>query len=213
MTWIASGLWAFHPATADRAVLARVLAASHADQQPAPPRGSYLADLAARLAGGLAQATERLNLSLWLLVGVPLLLALVALALLVRIWRARRRAALAAGPAIAAAAAPTEERGGAPAGAAGGGSWDAFEWRREIDRQLAEGRVAEALRATWWWLARSLAGEAAEPTWTGRELLRWSRREDLRQLLRQLDLMAYGPRRPAAGEVRGLTQRLEAALR
>jgi hypothetical protein len=108
-----------------------------------------------------------------------------------------------------------EEGGGAGASGAGGAgsaSWDAAEWRREIDRRLADNRVPEALRATWWWLARSLAGEAAEPTWTGRELLRRSRREDLRELLRLLDAMAYGPHRPAAGEVRRLAQRLEAAL-
>ncbi|MBV8202178.1 MAG: hypothetical protein JOZ15_16280, partial [Acidobacteria bacterium] len=91
-------------------------------------------------------------------------------------------------------------------------SWDAAAWRHEVERGLAEGRVAEALRATWWWLARSLAGERAQPTWTGRELLRVAGREDLGGLMRELDAMTYGPRPPAPEEVGRLVARLGANL-
>jgi len=204
---------AFDAAAADRALVEKVLAASRVDRQPAPPDASYWRDLLAALAANLgrlaAQASGRLNLPWWLLAGAVALLALGATALLAVDWSGRRREAQGA---------PGRQETGAAAGARGDGggaaaaAWGAAAWRRELDRRLAEERVAEALRATWWWLARSLAGARAEPTWTGRELLRWSRRDDLRELVRQLDVLTYGPRPARCAEVRRLALRLEAAL-
>ena len=202
-------------AQADRAVLGRVLAASGVERRPEPPDASYLRDLIASFYAALAKlierATGRLTLPGWLLIVIAAALAAVAAALLARAWwaRRRRRQARGGGPAEVAVAGEA---------AAGGGRegerdlWDAAAWRLELERRLAEQRLPEALGAAWWWLARSLAGARAEPTWTGRELLRWSRREDLRDLVRQLDRMTYGPRPPVAEEVRRLAARLEAAL-
>ena len=109
--------------------------------------------------------------------------------------------------------APAADAAAAGGGQAGEGELlNAAAWRFELERRLAEQQLPEALRAAWWWLARSLAGTRAQPTWTGRELLRWSRREDLREIVRQLDRLTYGPRPPVAEEVRQLAARLEAAL-
>jgi hypothetical protein len=208
---------AFRAAPADRALLARVLAGSRVEQRPEPPDASYLRDLVARLYVALAElverASSRLGLPRWLLAAIAVALAATAAALLARAFRARRRRAAGSGPptsaaAVAgAAAAGTGER---PAGESAG--WDAAAWRLDLDRRLAQRQVPEALRATWWWLARSLAGERAAPTWTGRELLRMAGREDLGELVRELDAMTYGPRPPAAEEVSGLAARLEATL-
>jgi hypothetical protein len=208
---------AFRSAAADRALLERVLAGSRVERRPEPPDASYLRDLVARLYSSLAelldQASQRLRLPRWLLPGVVAALGTAAVALLA--WAGWRRR-----PRRAAAGDERKDGGGAAAAAAAGGDrqaaesgrWDAAAWRLELERRLAQGSVQEALRATWWWLARSLAGASAEPTWTGRELLRRSGREDLESLVRQLDVMVYGPRRPGTEEVERLAARLEAAL-
>ncbi|HVR08116.1 MAG TPA: hypothetical protein VMW75_08715 [Thermoanaerobaculia bacterium] len=202
----------FRAAPAHRAVLARVLAASRVERRPEPPDASYLRDLVARLYVALAhlfeRASGRLGLPWWLLPGIAAVLAVTAAALLARAWRARRRRAAASGPDAAApdAAATGERRAGES------DAWGAAAWRLDLDRRLAQRQVPEALRATWWWLARSLAGARAEPTWTGRELLRLAGREDLAGLVRELDAMTYGPRQPVPEEVRGLAARLEATL-
>ncbi|HYG62643.1 MAG TPA: hypothetical protein VEL74_08680, partial [Thermoanaerobaculia bacterium] len=96
-----------------------------------------------------------------------------------------------------------------PAAAAG---MDAAAWRAELDRCLAEGRVADGLHAAWWWLARSVAGARAEPTWTGRDLLAQTRRQDLRELVRRLDILLYGPQRPELDDLRRLVGRMEETL-
>jgi hypothetical protein len=206
---------AFRAALADRELVARVLAGSRVERRPEPPDASYLRDLIASFYVALAQLVERVSSRLgmprWLLAGIAAALAATAAALLVRAWRARRRVAGAGGPAAA---------GAAPAGGAGAGGrpvtesdgWGAAAWRLDLDRRLAEGQVPEALHAIWWWLARSLAGPRAEPTWTGRELLRAASREDLGDLVRELDAMTYGPRPPASEQVRRLASRLEATL-
>ena len=202
------------PALADRALLGRVLAGSRVERRPEPPDASYLRDLATSLYTALAKlierATGRLGLPGWLLSGVAVALAAVVVALLARAWWARRRRARGSGSGMEAAAADESAAGGGRAGE--GDLLDAAAWRFELERRLAEQQLPEALRAAWWWLARSLAGTRAQPTWTGRELLRWSRREDLRELVRQLDRLTYGPRPPVAEEVRQLAARLEAAL-
>jgi hypothetical protein len=206
---------AFRAALADRALVARVLAGSRVERRPEPPDASYLRDLLASFYVALAQLVERvssrLGLPRWLLAGVAAALAAIAAALLARAWWARRRGAGESVPAPAAAALV----GGAGAGerpAAESDSWGAAAWRLDLDRRLAESQVPEALRAIWWWLARSLAGARAEPTWTGRELLRAAGREDLGGLVRELDAMTYGPRPPVPEQVRRLASRLEATL-
>jgi len=205
---------ALRPALADRVLLGRVLAGSGVQRRPEPPDASYLRDLTASLYAALARlierATGRLGLPGWLLGGIAAALGAVVVALLARAWWARRRRARASEPGMES---PAAGEGGPGGGRAGEGDLlDAAAWRLELERRLAEQRLPEALRATWWWLARSLAGTRAQTTWTGRELLRWSRREDLRELVRQLDRLTYGPRPPAAEEVRQLAARLEAAL-
>jgi hypothetical protein len=202
------------PALADHALLGRVLAGSRVERRPEPPDASYLRDLTASLYTALAKlierATGRLGLPGWLLSGIAVALAAVVVALLARAWWARRRRARGSGPGVEGPAADEAAAGGGRAGE--GELLDAAAWRFELERRLAEQQLPEALRAAWWWLARSLAGTRAQPTWTGRELLRWSRREDLRELVRQLDRLTYGPRPPVAEEVRQLAVRLEAAL-
>jgi hypothetical protein len=202
------------PALADRALLGRVLAGSRVDRRPEPPDASYLRDLTASLYTALAKlierATGRLGLPGWLLIGIAAALAAVVAALLARAWWARRRRARASRPGMEAPAADEAAAGGGQAGE--GELLNAAAWRFELERRLAEQQLPAALRAAWWWLARSLAGTRAQPTWTGRELLRWSRREDLREIVRQLDRLTYGPRPPVAEEVRQLAARLEAAL-
>jgi hypothetical protein len=204
----------WRPALADRALLGRVLAGSRVERRPEPPDASYLRDLAASLYTAMAKlierATGRLGLPGWLLSGIAVALAAVVVALLARAWWVRRRRARGSGSGMEAAAADEAAVGGGRAGE--GELLDAAAWRFELERRLAEQQLPEALRAAWWWLARSLAGTRAQPTWTGRELLRWSRREDLRELVRQLDRLTYGPRPPVTEEVRQLAARLEAAL-
>jgi hypothetical protein len=204
----------WRPALADRALLGRVLAGSRVERRPEPPDASYLRDLTANLYTALAKlierATGRLGLPGWLLIGIAAALAAVVAALLARAWWARRRRARASGPGMEAPVADEAAAGGGQAGE--GELLNAAAWRFELERRLAEQQLPEALRAAWWWLARSLAGTRAQPTWTGRELLRWSRREDLREIVRQLDRLTYGPRPPVAEEVRQLAARLEAAL-
>jgi len=204
----------WRPELADRALLGRVLAGSRVERRPEPPDASYLRDLTASLYTALAKlverATGRLGLPGWVLGGITAALAAAVVALLARAWWARRRRARGSGPGTEAPAADAAAGGGGRAGE--GDLLDAAAWRFELQRRLAEQQLPEALRAAWWWLARSLAGTMAQPTWTGRELLRWSRREDLREVVRQLDRLTYGPRPPVAEEVRQLAARLEAAL-
>lgn len=170
-----------------------------------PPESSYLAEIGRAVQEAILQAVARgarmLHLSKWtffvLAVGVALLaLGLIARSLLPRLRRRTavlERGALETSPALAVAL-------------------DAAGWRAELDRRLAEGRIPESLEALWWWLARSLAGPEAEPDWTSRDLIARSRRHDLRDLVRRLDLLTYGPLPPGVEDLRGLLGRLEEAL-
>jgi hypothetical protein len=212
MTGAAAGL-AFRAATADRGLLEQVLRASGTERRPAPPDASYLRDLLAAFYRSIAElsgpAGSWLGLPLWLLGSAVALLVVAAATLLTRAWWLRRRRRGDEARQVPSAGVD-ETAGDRPAAA--GASWDAAAWRLELERRLGRGEPREALRAAWWWLARSLAGARAEPTWTGRELLRRCRREDLGPLVRQLDGLTYGPLPPAAEEVRLLALRLEAAL-
>jgi hypothetical protein len=191
--------------------MARVLASSRAERIPVPPESSYMGELFGRFQRALLEAL--LAGARWLHVSPPVLkwivagLAALVAALLLRLLagRLRRRT--------------REEEGQAPvtAAAAPAALLDAAGWRAELERRLAEGRIPEALEALWWWLARSLAGAEAEPDWTSRDLVARSRRkglqrDQLRDLVRRLDAFTYGPRPPAADDLRALLGRLEESL-
>ncbi len=193
---------------ADRPVLERVLAESAVQRTPVPAEASYARDLALAFGRALtelfARGAEMLRIPRGVFIGLLVTLALVLLVLLaravVRWWRGRRPEKKAEG-AVAVAGVPAVDP-----------EWDAAAWRAELDRCLAEGRVADGLRAAWWWLARSLAGAQVEPDWTSRDLLARSGRHDLRDLMRGLDTLIYGPERPGVDDLRRLVGRLEASL-
>ncbi len=175
-----------------------------------PPETSYLAEVVSFLLQAMQKALEagleRLNLPPALVTVVVWGLAALAVLLIAWValswWRRRRRAKDPGAGSVAALEVPPSRR-------------TAAAWRAELDRRLAENRIAEALEALWWWLARSLAGDRAEPDWTTRDLVARSRREnsrDLRDLVRRLDAFTYGPHPPAVDDLRRLVGRLEAAL-
>ena len=144
-----------------------------------------------------------LGLSTPVVYGIAIVLAVLAALLIGRLVLARVRSR----------ARPKAEAGAVTAGAGPAPlPRDAAGWRAELERRLAEGSVPEALEAAWWWLARSVAGEKAEPDWTSRDLVARSSRPDLIPLVRRLDAFIYGPRQPAAEELRTLVVRMEEAL-
>lgn len=197
-------------AEADRQAVARALAGHGIERVPRPPEASYARDIGAALQRALVRLFTRGRVprpSRAVLIGVVALVAVTALLLLVLkgvlpAWRRRRTGG-------AGDEAPGEAPAGLPAAVP---ELDAAGWRAELDRCLAEGQVAEGLAAAWWWLARSVAGPRVEPTWTGRDLLAHTRRPDLRELVRALDLLLYGPRRPAIDDLRRLVGRMEERL-
>jgi len=175
-----------------------------------PPASSYLGELGRALQEALVQALVRgarmLHLPKGTFYALAAAVAVLALLLIARalLPRLRRRPR-------------SPERGALEASPAPAVALDAAGWRAELDRRLAEGRIPESLEALWWWLARSLAGAAAEPDWTSRDLVARSRRDDLRgdqlrDLVRRLDLLTYGPLPPAVEDLRGLLGRLEEKL-
>ncbi len=196
------------PAAADRALLARVIEESRVDtRRPDPGWAAYARELIRRwaleigrilrdLAGSVGIPAGFVRVIAWLLAAVAAAALAAAAVMVVR--RRRRRAAP-----TAATAGGDGAMGPPPA---------AVDWRAEIDRRLAAGRVAEALEAAWWWLARALCGERAEASWTGGELVARGRRPDVAPAVARLDAMTYGPRRPAPAEVRALIERLEQRL-
>ena len=86
------------------------------------------------------------------------------------------------------------------------------ELAREFERLLEAGNLSGALRALWWWFARSLGEAPVDPAWTSRELLAARRRGDLAPEARELDSMIYGSRAPAAGQAQQLYARLAETL-
>lgn len=200
--------------TADPALVRRVLAESGVDRTPVPPETSYLGEVITVVQRAVLKALEaglkRLDLPVTLVAVVAWGLAAVGVLLVAWValswWRRRRRAKDPGAGSVAALEIPPSRR-------------TAAAWRAELDRRLfsegAEGRIAEALEALWWWLARSLAGDRAEPNWTTRDLVARARREDsrdLRDLVRRLDAFTYGPHPPAVDDLRRLVGRLEEAL-
>ncbi len=193
-------------AAADRAVLARVLAASRVDRVPAPPASSYFGELAAAFGEAVTAALMRgarmfhLSRTAFLVLAAVVVLAMLGLAIraLLPAVRRARKARPAAEAAVQASPAAPER--------------DAAAWRAELEARLAAGEPAAALLALWWWLARSLAGRRAEADWTSRELVAEAGRADLAPLARRLDALTYGPGHPSLDDVRTLVGRLEAAL-
>lgn len=177
-------------------LLERVLTESGVDRTPQPPAASYAGELYTSLVENLLAAIARAGRMLhldadvvtWVLAGAVALLLAVAGWRIARALRSRR-AAPETGERTIAQELPAAER-------------DAAAWWTELERCLAEERIEAALRAAWWWLARSVSGERAAADWTSRDLLVHSGRNDLREPLRRLDALLYGPRRPQAGDIR-----------
>lgn len=178
--------------------------------------GEYLSHLAGWTIRAIAGFLFRVVDSLPLPAGWPRALAIVVIALalvllvvvIVRAILARRRKRRESedgSPEVIAAPDGHSERERARAR-------DAAAWRAELEALLAAGRVTEALAAAWWWLARALAGERADPSWTGRELLSHTGRRDLLPAVRRLEAFTYGGRRPAPAELSRLTDDLIARV-
>lgn len=197
--------------TADHGLVKRILAENRVEQTPVPPEASYVGEVLRAVQRAVIDALtagiRRLDVPEPLVYTVAWGLAVLAVLLIVWVifswWRRRRRGKEEGGGSIATLDVPPAKR-------------TAAEWRAELDRRLAEGRIAETLEALWWWLARSLAGDRAEPDWTSRDLLVRARREDLRDdlrdIVRRLDAFTYGPRPPGVDDLRHLVGRLEEAL-
>ncbi len=213
---LAGGAFADEPAglpeishqRADPEVVASVLQQAEVDQRlPAAGWRDYLMirlrAAAERWLGGVGEGLVGLLAvsSFWGVLGW-VLIAAGALALLVawRRWRSGQRPSPAVPPPPEALPAAVRE------------VVDPATLRAEIEALLARGEVSAALAVAWWWVARSLAGAAADPTWTSRELLAHAARPDLAPALRALDRFVYGPRPPAAGELAAWLGSLEGRL-
>jgi hypothetical protein len=194
------------PATADHALMERVLQEVGAPRAvPTPGAGDYLADLMQRLIARLGQALgfaiDRTSLAplAWAVSGLLLVAALAVVAwLIVRGRRGR------AAPAPPEAARPVAERREAV--------WSGERWQQELERLLAAGDARGALSALWWWMARRLAAERAQESWTSQELLRHAGRADLAPLAVAVDRLAYGVAAPRAADVARVYARLSGAL-
>ncbi len=195
-------------ASADRALLSRVLSESRVERVPARPAiAEYvqawtdalwraLERFLARHQGLWESVTWGLKIAAWLLVATAVVLLLLAI---LRVLRRRSR------PAASASA----QGGREPVSARASG--DRGFWRQELERRLACGDVDGALEALWWWFASSIVREV-DPSWTSRELLGAARRSDLTFAAVELDRALYAPRRPRPDDVSGLLARLERAL-
>ena len=92
-------------------------------------------------------------------------------------------------------------------------NWGESAWRAELERRMGRADVKGSLEATWWWIARSIADERAETSWSSRELLDRAGRRDLGDALAKLDRMRFGALLPSVGDVGDLVSQLEARLR
>lgn len=194
-------------ARADQALVERILAETGVERAPAPPQASYLAELTQAFWRSVAELIDRTAKALhlgpeagaWIVAGLAAL-ALAVLGWVLIGWLRRRRPE----------SPKTEPAGTAPALVST--TWDAGAWRAELERCLAEERIGEALRAAWWWIARSIAGPEAEPDWTSRDLAARTRQRELRDLLRRLDALTFGADRPGLPDMRQLAEQIRGAL-
>jgi hypothetical protein len=169
----------------------------------------YLYDLARWLQGavvgwvGRALPWARLPaLERWLVYGAVTAAATVVVLLVVMAWRRRRRrqATTDAAQDVEATTLPARPPG------------DARHWQQELRRRLAAGELRPALRAAWWWAARTLAPAGLDPSWTSADLLRATGRPPLRAALGGVDRLLWGAREPAAEEVERAVDELARAL-
>jgi hypothetical protein len=187
---------------------------------PVPPQSSYLSALSRALGRYLAELIRRggeaLRLGPEVRAGIAAALVVLAVAalawVLVALLRRRRQTAV------------VREAGAAASAPAPSNIWDAEAWRAELERLFSigsegwsEARTGEALRAAWWWLARSIAGPEAAADWTSRDLAaRVRKRElrdaELRDALRRLDALTFGAGRPGLADLRGLAEQIRGAL-
>lgn len=182
------------------------------ERAPAPPQASYLAELTQafwqRVGELLLRGGRALRLSAeaqtWIAAGLVALAVAALVWMLLALLRRRRQATLREAGAAGSGPVPTVA------------AWDAEAWRAELERCLSEERseerIGEALRAAWWWLARSIAGPEAEPDWTSRDLLARTRKRELRDLLRRLDALTFGADRPGLADLRRLAEQIRGAL-
>jgi hypothetical protein len=202
-------------AAADRGLVERVLAQSGVARTPVPPQSSYLSALAQALGRYLAELIRRGSEILLLgpetqawMAATLVVLAAAALAwgLLAVLRRRHQSGAVHAAGAAVSGPAPAADL-----------AWDAEAWRAELERCLCEEgageRTGAALRAAWWWLARSIAGVEAEADWTSRDLAARVRHRELRDVLRRLDVLTFGADRPGLADLRRLAERIGEALR
>lgn len=198
----------------DRLLLERVLRDTGVERVPAHPSlTDYMLVLTRALVERLQRATEPLagllgpHASSVLLATKLFLAAVLGLLLFVAIrWILSRRIAPRPAKAVASAAPDID----------GSGREDLARgleaWASELESHLQAGDVGGALRALWWWLARSLCGPDADPSWTSRELLDRARRPDLRPFAAAFDRLAYGRDAPRVPDVRDLVRRLRSTL-
>jgi hypothetical protein len=185
----------------------RILAETGVERSPAPPQASYLAELSQAFWRSVAELIDRTAQALhlgpeagaWIVAGLAAL-ALAAVGWVLIAWLRRRRQESPEAEATMSVPALVST------------TWDAAAWRAELERCLAEERIGEALRAAWWWLARSIAGSEVEPDWTSRDLVARTRRRELRDLLRRLDALTFGVDRPGLPDVRQLADQIRGTL-
>lgn len=196
-------------APADRGALEQVVAAGVVTAPETPSFAAYARDLGvavtewvfdrlSRLAPGMdALVVEIARVGAGVVFAVALVLLGVLLARVLRDQLARRTPPEAPVTMVADVAGAERPRGDGAA---------------ELRRRLAAGDVAGACEALWWWLARALAGDAVESSWTCRELLERTGRRDLTAPVRRLERMVYGTAAPAVDDVRRLWHELEEAV-
>lgn len=198
-------------APGDRLLLERVLRDTRVERGPARQgMADYMVVLTRAIVERLQRAIEPLaglfgpHASSLLLATEVVLLAVLGLLLFVVVrWILSRRVVRRQKPREAAALAGSDREDLARGLEA---------WATELESHLQAGEVRGALKALWWWLARSLCGPDADPSWTSRELLDRARRPDLRSFAAAFDRLAYGRHAPRVPDVRDLVGRLRSAL-
>lgn len=194
-------------AQADGATIKAIVADTGVDTTvPGPSVGAYLESLGTRLAEhviGFVHPSSRtvgvlLELATWIAAAV----IVVAVGLLLyRLLRFLLRTRIGPPQTGREAVSVTRPRPGAA-------THDAAAWWSAFEAARSDGRVADALRALWWWLARSLAGDTADDSWTSSDLARRTEEPGLVAALRNLDLLVYGPAEPSPEQVARLTDDL-----
>jgi hypothetical protein len=198
-------VWRF--AAARRDVLESVLSQTRVSRSPSGASAAAYLDAWSEAFGRWLSHWFSSQSSLLGRVGIQVVAVLVVAAALVVAALAIVRAVRGRGRARAVVAESAGVSAGPPVQA-----FDAAAWRRELLERLSRGDVTAALEALWWWLARSLAGDSADPSWTTRELLVRVKRADLLDLAGDLDVLMYAPGRPASADVTACLRRFEQAV-